>query len=209
MLNKEVFGFAALFLLVGFSCFFGQSKPVEIQEIIEFQSNLNKEYLDKETTPLRGENFRNFKEHPFFPINLKYRVEAKLERLEKEVKVDFPTSSGKSKTYRLYAKAHFVLDGKPQILSIYQSEALMNDPQYKDYLFLPYRDLTAGKSTYGGGKYIDLRIPKGETIVLDFNKSYHPYCAYNAVDYSCPIVPKENELLVRIPAGVKYKAVYY
>ncbi|MBV2166535.1 MAG: DUF1684 domain-containing protein, partial [Kaistella sp.] len=71
------------------------------------------------------------------------------------------------------------------------------------------RDETNGTDTYGGGKYLDLRIPKGKEIVIDFNQSYQPYCAYNAYDYSCPIVPEENFLPVKIEAGVKYEDVYH
>jgi len=47
-----------------------------------------------------------------------------------------------------------------------------------------------------------LRIPEGDRLILDFNKSYNPYCAYNE-RYSCPIPPKENDLPVRIEAGIK------
>ena len=85
----------------------------------------------------------------------------------------------------------------------------MKTPGYEDYLFLPFRDETNGTDTYGGGKYLDLRIPKGKEIVIDFNQSYQPYCAYNAYDYSCPIVPEENFLPVKIEAGVKYEDVYH
>jgi len=74
-------------------------------------------------------------------------------------------------------------------------------PVYEN-LFLPFKDLTNGNKTYGGGRFIDLVIPKSKTIVIDFNKAYNPYCAYSP-KYSCPIVPKENYLTVPIKAGVK------
>lgn len=80
---------------------------------------------------------------------------------------------------------------------------------FNDYLFLPFRDETNSKETYGGGKYMDLRIPKNDVIILDFNQSYHPFCAYNAYDYNCPIVPEENKLPIRIEAGVMYEDVYH
>jgi hypothetical protein len=69
-------------------------------------------------------------------------------------------------------------------------------------LFVPFTDLTSGDGSYGGGRYIDVKISKGDSIILDFNKTYNPYCAYIA-NYSCPIPPKENDLLVRIEAGIK------
>ena len=55
--------------------------------------------------------------------------------------------------------------------------------------------------TYGGGRYIDLTIPQGDIMVLDFNQSYHPYCAYTD-GYNCPIPPAENRLDVAIEAGI-------
>jgi uncharacterized protein (DUF1684 family) len=87
------------------------------------------------------------------------------------------------------------------MLNVYQSHTLREKEGYKDYLFLPFTDLTNGNETYGSGRYIDLRIPERETIIIDFNKAYNPYCAYN-YGYACPIPPKENKLKVEIRAGV-------
>lgn len=181
----------------------------EIKEIKKFQSDLNKEYLNKEETPLRGDNFENFKAHPFFPIDLKYCITADFVKNENSQPFDLPTSSGKSKSYQEFGKAHFTIDGKSYTLKVYQSLDLMKMEKYKDYLFLPFRDETNQKETYGGGKYMDLKIPKGNTIVLDFNQSYQPFCAYNAYDYNCPIVPEENKLPVEIRAGVMYNDIYH
>ena len=181
----------------------------EILEIKKFQDELNKEYLTKDETPLRGDNFKNFKQHPFFPIDLKYRIKAKFVKNENPEPFDWPTSSGKSKPYQEYGKAVFNFNGKVYTLSIYQSLDLMKSEKYKDHLFLPFRDETNQKETYGGGKYMDLKIPNADEIVLDFNYSYQPYCAYNAYDYSCPIVPEENKLPFEVRAGVMYDDVYH
>ncbi|WBX96174.1 DUF1684 domain-containing protein [Chryseobacterium gambrini] len=188
---------------------FSQKFSKEESEIKKFQKELNAEYLNPKETPLRGDNFKNFKQHPFFPINLKYRVTAKFEKTENAEPFDLPTSSGKTKPYREYGKATFQLDGKSYTLTLYQSLDLIKQKKYKDHLFLPFRDATNEKETYGGGKYLDLTIPKGKTIILDFNKSYHPYCAYNAYDYNCPVVPEENKLPVEIRAGVMYEDIYH
>lgn len=188
-------------------CGFSQNK--EIKEIKKFQKELNECYLNPKETPLRDDNFKNFKAHPFFPIDLKYRIKARFIKNENPEPFDFPTSSGHTKKYQEFGKAYFNLDGKDFILNIYQSLDLMKLEEYKDHLFLPFRDITNNKETYGGGKYVDLKIPKGDTIVIDFNQSYHPYCAYNAYDYSCPIVPEENKLSMEIKAGVMYDDVYH
>ncbi|RMZ59035.1 DUF1684 domain-containing protein [Chryseobacterium nematophagum] len=181
----------------------------EHKEVEKFQKELNREYLNSKETPLRGDNFANFKGHPFFPFNPKYRINAKFIKSENTQPFEIPTSSGKTKSYQEYGKATFELDGKSYILSLYQSLDLMKLKKYKNYLFLPFRDATNGKETYGGGKYMDLVVPQDNMIVLDFNKSYQPFCAYNAYDYNCPIVPEENRLPIKILAGVMYQDVYH
>lgn len=183
--------------------------PVEILEIETFQKELNREYKTEEETPLRGSNFKKFKSHPFFPIDLNYRVKAKLVKIENAVPFEIPTSSGRTKKFREFGKAYFTLNGAEQVLTVYQSLALLDDPEYQDYLFLPFKDETNGKDTYGGGRYLDLRIPQNDELIIDFNKAYHPLCAYNATDYSCPIVPQNNWLQLPIEAGVKYQDIWF
>ena len=188
---------------------FSQSEKKQIAQISKFQKELNDGYTNKKETPLRGDNYTKFTKHPFFPVDLKYRIKAQFTRTENSVPFDLMTSSGETKPYRAFGNATFAQNGVTYILNIYQSLDLVKTRGYEDYLFLPFRDETNGKETYGGGKYIDLRIPDGNEIVIDFNQSYQPYCAYNAYDYSCPIVPEENFLPLRIEAGVMYDDVYH
>jgi uncharacterized protein len=67
-------------------------------------------------------------------------------------------------------------------------------------LFIPFRDKTNGSSTYGGGRYLVAERIEGQSIILDFNLAYHPYCAYNPA-FVCPAVPPENHLPFSIAAG--------
>ncbi len=203
---KNFILFITIFLC---SLSFAQTKRQAIRDIKIFQKNLNKEYLSPKETPLRGSNFNNFKQHPFFPINLKYRVLADFIKYENTLPFEIPTSSGKTKTYREFAKLHFNIDSTPYTLTVFQNVELSKKEEYKDYLFLPFRDLTNGHETYGGGKYLDLKIPNTNKIIIDFNLSYQPFCAYNATDYNCPIVPTENQLPIKIEAGVRYDDVYF
>ncbi|MBP3839847.1 MAG: DUF1684 domain-containing protein [Chryseobacterium sp.] len=197
-------------ILILISAFaFSQTEKKQISEIKKFQKELNDGYTNKKETPLRGDNYTKFRKHPFFPIDLKYRIKAQFTKTENAVAFEIPTSSGNTQPYREFGKATFTIDGSTYILTVYQSLNLIHTAGYEDYLFLPFRDETNGKETYGGGKYIDLRIPDGNEIIIDFNQSYQPYCAYNAYDYSCPIVPEENFLPVRIEAGVQYDDVYH
>ena len=197
-------------LLLLFSQFvISQSVEEHAVEILKFQAELNREYRDVRETPLRGVNFKNFKEHPFFAVDFNYRIAAKFKRTENALPFEISTSSGHTKPYVEFGEATFAVDGKNFMLKIYQSVHLVQKPEYKNHLFLPFHDATNGKETYGGGRYLDLEIPSGDTVVLDFNKAYQPYCAYNAYDYSCPIVPTENTLPVAVKAGVRYEDVYF
>ena len=112
------------------------------------------------------------------------------------------TSTDRKPMYVKYGELSFVLKGESFKLNVYRNIELSKKEEYKDYLFLPFSDATSGKESYIGGRYIDLRVPKGKSIAIDFNKAYNPYCAYNS-QYSCPIVPLENDLDIAIEAGVK------
>jgi uncharacterized protein (DUF1684 family) len=112
------------------------------------------------------------------------------------------TSTARLPEYIKYGELHFVIAGRKCKLNVYQNVELSKKPGYEDYLFLPFSDLTCGKESYIGGRYIDMRFPKYDTVLIDFNTAYNPYCAYNH-KYSCPIVPLENDLAIEILAGVK------
>jgi len=138
----------------------------------------------------------------FFEIKNKFIVEAVFIRTKKEKTFQMKTSTDRTPLYKKYGELHFKIDGKKMNLNVYQNIDLIKLQDYKDYLFLPFSDLTNGKESYIGGRYIDMRIPKDHKVIIDFNKSYNPYCAYN-YKYSCPIVPLENDLDIEIKAGVK------
>lgn len=168
----------------------------------EFQANLNKEFANREESPLTDEDFKVFQSLDFYPIDEKFVVEAKFVRTPKERVFKMKTSTTRLPEYKKYGELLFQIDGKDFKLNVYQNIELSKKEGYEDYLFLPFSDLTCGKESYIGGRYIDMRIPKTKTVTVDFNKAYNPYCAYNH-KYSCPIVPLENDLPIEILAGVK------
>ena len=69
-----------------------------------------------------------------------------------------------------------------------------------DGLFIPFRDATSGKETYGAGRYVEAEPLGDGRYELDFNRAYNPYCAYNDA-WRCPLPPRENWLAVPITAG--------
>ena len=173
-----------------------------ISDIIQFQNELNEQFRDPESSPLTDADRKTFDELEFFAPDTNYRVLANLSRTPEALPFLMPTTTSRKARERVYGIATFTINGESFELEIYQSMDLVLDEEYEDYLFLPYTDLTNGKGTYEGGRYIDLEIPEGDLILIDFNKSYNPYCHYNK-KYSCPIVPKVNHLETSINAGVK------
>lgn len=190
-----------IFLLTFYASAFSQDY---VQSIIEFQTKLNQEFRNPDESPLTQEDFEKFDSLTFFPINEKFRVIAKFERIENAVPFKMKTTTDRLPVYEIYGVATFTLDDIEYRLNIYQSHSLREKEEYKSYLFLPFTDVTNGVESYGGGRFIDLLIPEGDQIVIDFNMSYNPYCAYNHT-YSCPIPPEENDLNCEIRAGVKLK----
>lgn len=166
-----------------------------------FQVKLDQQYKDAKTSPLPKDDVAGFTGHPFFEMNKKFIVKAQLERTPEAKPFQMPTSTDRLPIYKKYGVAVFTIDGNEHRLSIYQNQ------KFKSSLFLPFYDLTSGDSTYGGGRYLDIKIPKGKKIKIDFNQAYHPYCAYSDA-YSCPIPPIENRLDIEINAGVKLADKY-
>ena len=183
-------------------CFTSTYAQKDVAAAEKFQSELNKSYADSLKSPLMKDDLKQFKGLDFYPIDEKYIVEAIFIRTKKEKSFKMKTTTSRTPIYKKYGELHFSIDGKELKLNVYQNVDLKKKPGYDDYLFLPFSDLTCGKDSYIGGRYIDMRIPNSEKVIVDFNQAYNPYCAYN-YEYSCPIVPLENDLDIEILAGVK------
>lgn len=188
-----------IILLVTTVC---NAQPCSGESSLAYQQQLNTEYADAEKSPLTEADLKTFKALEFYAVYSKFCIEAKLVRTPKEKPFYMATSTERKPRYKKYGELHFTIDGKQLKLDVYQSLDLIKLDEYKNNLFLPFTDLTSGNGSYGGGRYLDLTIPEGDTLILDFNKAYNPYCAYNH-KYSCPLVPKQNDLNVAIEAGVK------
>src|SRR4029079_15373030 len=115
----------------------------------------------------------------FFPVDESYRVIAKLEMAKDSKWFTMETSGPIKKTFRTYGIISFNIHDTLMRLTVYQSQSLLQSDQYKDYLFIPFTDLTSGNSTYEAGRYIDIKMDeiKDDHVMIDFNKAYNPYCA--------------------------------
>lgn len=172
------------------------------EEVAKHRETYKSDFITSSSSPLKSKDDLSFLR--FYEPDSTYRVIATIQLTPKAEPFDMPTYSGKTQPHVAYALLSFTVNGKPQQLTIYRNLNLLRMPEYRDYLFLPFKDATSGLSTYGGGRYLDFRMGdiKNGQMTLDFNKAYNPYCAYRE-GYSCPIPPKNNVLPVAIEAGEK------
>ncbi len=192
--------FLALTTTANAQTFYGTS------DVKIFREGRDKEFRNQKESPLKEEDFSNFKGLNYFPANKDFLVEANFTRASDEKYFQMPTSAeNKTKKFVKFGVLSFDLKGKTFSLNVYQADAelLAKSPEYADLLFVPFKDLTNGRETYGGGRYIDIKTPSNNKVILNFNVSYNPNCAYGSDRYSCPIPPKENFLQIEIKAGEK------
>ncbi len=174
------------------------------KEIRKYRILEARKFRNPRTSPIKDDSARTeFSGVEYFPADISIVVEAQMTRPDSAIPFEVGTSAGKIKRLVLYATLTFELEG--QWLQLEAYKVLSSSPKKKndDELFLPFKDLTSGAETYGGGRYIDLEIPKsGNRIVIDFNKAYNPYCAYSA-GWNCILVPEANWVDVEIRAGAR------
>ena len=188
-----------LLLVISVSC--SQDKR-PLKGETEFQKTLNAEFKDASISPLKDKDRKHFEGLDFFKFDSAYVVKATLKRTPNSDWFNMKTTTSRLSEERIFGVLTFELKGKSYSLNIYQGKESIETKGLENNLFLPFLDETNGNETYAGGRYIDAKIPKGDTLQIDFNTAYNPYCAYNE-KYSCPIVPFENYLKTRIEAGVK------
>ncbi len=163
-----------------------------------------KDFFFKEDaeSPIRHELRHKLEGLAYFPPDPKYRVRAKLIKDPKPQRVVLATSKGVPREMIRYGVFEFEIDGTKQRLAAFKSVPQPGHHHADESLFVPFRDATSGKETYGASRYLDIEEQPTDEFVIDFNLAYNPYCAYSD-DYVCPFPPRENWLPVPIRAGEK------
>lgn len=177
-----------------------------VDAILKQRKKKDKEFRNPQISPLSDEERKSFKGLRYFPVDTIYRLKAQLTILEHQEPVHFPTTKeGSSNTFIKYAEVSFYLKEKDYKLMAYQRIGFLGPPKSKKILFLPFFDESNGEQTYGGGRFLAPEMVTEDSILLDFNLAYNPYCVFSE-NYVCPLVPKENKLTVKVEAGEK---MYY
>jgi uncharacterized protein (DUF1684 family) len=145
-------------------------------------------------SPLTAEQRRAFHGLNYFDENPQLVIHASVDSDVEPGEVRMSTTGGEEQVYHRYGLVRFRVDDQPAQLVLYSSDD-------SDELFVPFRDATSGRDTYGAGRYLEVEA-HGDHVTIDFNYAYNPSCAYDPA-YSCPLPPPENWLKVPIRAGEK------
>ena len=152
-------------------------------------------YLKKDTaSPIEDKvKFTGLK---YFEVNQAFKITGKIDRVTSGQTINIAMSGGEVEEYEAYGNIKFEIEGVKCALKIFKTP--------EGNLFLPFKDLTSNKETYGAGRYLDFGVNdvKDNQITIDFNKAYHPYCAYNQT-FTCPVPPADNTLNVAVKVGEK------
>ena len=175
--------------------------------LTSFRRGRDEMFRSHPQSPIEPDERTSFKGLRYFAADAGYRVGARLEPGDgSELVIDTGGEDGAVR-YRRVGRLAFRLgdvDCRLTVLSLVQ---------YAGGLFVPFRDRTAGRETYGGGRYLFdtakdtdglvLEITPGSLdVVIDFNYAYNASCAYSP-RWACPLAPPENHLPVEVRAGEK------
>ncbi len=169
------------------------------KELGAYRSKYKADFLSNPRSPLKEEDLSLLE---FYPADPSWKLVCYCIPAKDAKPFEMPTYSGVSRTYILHSMVECTHNGNKFGLNLYKNIHQPINPLYKNHLFLPFKDLTNSETTYGGGRYINLLdtdINDG-TIIIDFNKSYNPWCAYSE-GYNCPIPPTDNHLDIMVRAG--------
>jgi uncharacterized protein (DUF1684 family) len=132
----------------------------------------------------------------FFEIDQTYKVEGRFVPYQPHKKIKITSVIGQVEEMDCPGIAQFALAGKNLTM-----EPILESPDANELFFI-FKDLTNGKETYPGGRFLYSSLPQGNQVTLDFNQAHNPYCAYSSFS-TCPLPPLQNWLKVPIRAGEK------
>jgi uncharacterized protein (DUF1684 family) len=204
-------GFTGIVVLGAYlsGCASGPAPPVDERpygdRVLADRARKDREFRspDNKLSPVPADKRSEFPPLAYYPVRAEYRVPAALTEIRSDppVIIELPNTAHELEQKVKVGTLSFTLSGVPYTLSAFAERA--GDVQR---LWVPFRDLTSGLETYGGGRYLDLDQTATGLYDLDFNRAYHPYCVYDP-GWVCPYPPRENRLDVAIRAGERLQEV--
>ena len=159
--------------------------------VIERAGNLGVRVRD-----LDNPHRRNFSGLNYFPVSTDWVFNARFEPYEPAHRLKIVNILGMEEQAQSPGAVVFRKNGRE-----WRLDTVLETPGDQE-LFVMFADGTSGHETYGGGRFLYIPLPQGQTSLVDFNKAFNPPCALN--DFAtCPLPPPQNRLKVRVDAGEK------
>jgi hypothetical protein len=132
----------------------------------------------------------------WFPINKHFRTSAHYKPYPDSQFSAHPDTFGEIVEDRIDGNITFKFEGKTYKLDVSETK--------NHSLFIKFRDTTSNKETYPPSRYCYTEPIKDGKVVLDFNYSYSPPCAFTPYA-TCIFAPPQNNLPFRVEAGEIYR----
>jgi uncharacterized protein (DUF1684 family) len=136
----------------------------------------------------------NFPGRAWYPVDASYRVVGRFTPYPQTQTMTVTHTGGLTQALKNTGYVEFELKGQ-----LFRFEAAASE-KGAEYVWLLMRDGTSGKATYGAGRFLMAALADDGTVDLDFNKLYHPPCAF--CEYTtCPMPPRSNVIPFPVEAG--------
>ena len=172
----------------------GSQAPPGWESALLEEREAKDEHMRGQDSPLAAKDVPGFKGIVHFPPDPDWRFVVPPDRAGAGERVQLLDTAGQPRHYSIHSRAHITISGQAVVLTVYESSP--------GDLFLPFQDTTNGGDTYGAGRYLNAELNREGLLVVDFNRAYNPYCAYDD-RWVCPLVPPENRLSLAVTAGEK------
>jgi uncharacterized protein (DUF1684 family) len=169
-----------------------------VTRLVTLRQEKDEHFRTSPASPVTDAGKTRFLPLEYYDVNPAYNVPATLHPTDDTATIMMPTSAGTQDPFKKVGTLEFTIDGRTLQLTAYAPAAART----LDRLFVPFKDLTAGETTYPGGRYLDLDRTATGIYQIDFNVAYNPNCYYNPT-WICPLPPRENHLPIAIEAGEK------
>ncbi|GAB4336530.1 MAG: DUF1684 domain-containing protein [Calditrichia bacterium] len=172
-----------------------------VAQIIKFRQEKDAYFKNEQASPIPAEKKKSFKGLNYYPPAPQYAFKLPL-HIYPDAKPDtIYGTKGDARPAQKYGYFEFKTDSGDFRLDVYK--VFSGGKDTTSYLFLGFTDKTTGLETYGAGRYVEPELTDSANFYLiDFNKAYNPYCAYNH-RYSCAIPPPQNLIPFKLLAGEK------
>ncbi len=169
------------------------SLPMDTSRLLSERAERDAFLIGHYSSPLPEEHRPSFKGLDYFPPDPAWELTGIYKPTEPH-KVPVPSSIGIESSYTMLGVVEATIGTSTYRLTV------LDDGD--GGAFIPFRDGTAGREAYAGGRYVGVEADTAGEVTIDFNTAQNPWCVYDE-EFTCPLPPAENWIVERISAGAK------